>query len=80
MKVRFFDTATTELSRRTDFVLLAIGGAIALLTLAYWDALPNSLAVAAMIPVMAAFPMVRIDRYRNWHATKGLERDWAIGA
>jgi hypothetical protein len=33
-----------------------------------------------MIPVMAAFPMVRIDLYKNWHATKGLERGWAIGA
>jgi len=80
MKVRFFDTATTELIRRTGFVLLVIGGAAALLTLAYWDALPNWLAIAAMIPVMAAFPMVRIDLYKNWHATKGLERGWAIGA
>ncbi|WP_146907250.1 hypothetical protein [Arenimonas daejeonensis] len=59
--------------------LLLMGGALAYWALQHFDALPNHLRLASLLPVMSGAAMLQVDNFRNWSTVHGLAKGRAIG-
>ncbi len=72
--------STRDVIFRSGVALLIVGAALAVWAFQDFEALPNYLRIACLIPVVTAQAMLRIDQYRNWSSVHGLTRGYAVGA
>ncbi|OOG49216.1 hypothetical protein B0E50_07460 [Rhodanobacter sp. C01] len=61
-------------------VLALAGGGLAYWAFQRYNTLPNYLRIAVLIPLLCSYPMLIVDKYRDWASVQGIARGYAIGA